>query len=520
MSIIKAAFTVGIFTLISRIIGYLRECIIAACLGACMYSDALLVALRIANTFRRIFAEGAFNAAFLPRFSKILNTEGKEEANCILSEIFSFLLIILVIFSVFVLIFFPSLLQILVSGFDTLSEKFGLTVYLGRICFPYLILISICSLFSGVLNTINNFGLPAALYSLLSAFTGGSLLICYFCDCSQFVSVHVMAYSVLISGSVQSYWLFWEIKKYGFKVSFSSNCWTEKVKDIMKNMIPGIIGAGVWQVNMLVDTTISSYLPTGTITCINLADRLNQFPLGTLGIALSTALLPMLSNCIATENFAQARKELQRGLLFALFLTFFATTFTIALSDILVAVAFQRGLFDESCVQITSSALLGFAIGLPAYVLSKIYSSVYFALGDTKTPVIFAVISVVLNIIFLITIIPFGKYFGLALCTALSALSNALLLIIFTNKNLKLKLDKIFGYKICSQLIASIITYFCLRYCVDLFWVREMGESFIKWIFFFAMFFLSVTVFTAVTSLGLILTHQKNWKLWEKKAWA
>ena len=260
MGVIKAAFTVGVFTLFSRLIGYLRECIVAACLGACIYSDALLVALRIANTFRRIFAEGAFNASFLPRFSKVLNNDGKDAANKVLSDIFSFLLIVLTILSIIVLIFFPSILQVLVSGFDVLSEKFGLTVTLGRICFPYLILISISSLFSGVLNTINKFALPSALFSLLSVCTGGGLLVCYYMDVSKLVSVHVMSYCVLLSGFWQSIWLWRSIRSHEFNISFNFRCWTDKVKDIVKNMIPGIIGAGVWQLNMLVDLNIEKGL--------------------------------------------------------------------------------------------------------------------------------------------------------------------------------------------------------------------------------------------------------------------
>lgn len=520
MGIVRSAFTVGVFTLFSRIAGYVRECIMAACLGACMCSDALLVAIRLANTFRRIFAEGAFNASFLPRFSNILNKKGKDEANVVLADVFSFLLILLIIFSGIVVIFFPSILKILVSGFDVLSEKFGLTVQLGRICFPYLILISISSLFSGVMNTINKFALPAALYSLLSITTGGGLLISYYLGNSKYVTVHVMAFCVLLSGLVQTYWLFSSIKKYGFRVNFRFKCWSPDVKDIMKNMVPGIIGAGVWQINMLVDTTISSYLPTGAITCINLADRLNQFPLGTLGIALSTALLPILSNCIAVKDYKKASKELENGLLFAFFLTFFATTLLLTLNELVVSVAFQRGLFGEDQVKVTSSALVGFALGLPSYVLSKVYSAVYFAMKDAKTPVLFAIISVILNVIFLIILVPFFKYFGLALCTSISSTANAFLLIYFSDKNLKINISKSFCIKIGAQLFAAIVTSFSLNFLMKIFWTSEMGYSSIKWLVFFGIFAVSISIFLFSAVGCLLLTKQKNWKLWKKEAWS
>ncbi|MBR1734571.1 MAG: murein biosynthesis integral membrane protein MurJ, partial [Alphaproteobacteria bacterium] len=404
MGVMKAAVIVGSFTLLSRIIGFLRECLMVFCLGAGIYTDALLVALRLANTFRRIFAEGAFNSSFLPRFSRVLNIEGKKKANEVLSDIFVALIVIISIFCIIILLFFPSILRLILSGFDELSEKFKLTVVLGRICFPYLLFISIASLFSGVLNTINKFALPAALHSILSLFTMLGLIIGYYCNFSHMITVHIISVFVLLSGITQSFILFSSVKNSGFYLKLRFNFWSEKVKDIMKNMIPGIIGAGVWQLNLLVDTTISSYLPTGTITCINLADRLNQFPLGTLGIALSTALLPVLSKHISKKDYRAASYELERGLIFAFFFTCFSTTLFISLSEQTVAVAFQRGLFENEQVRITADAVVGFSIGLPAYVLTKVFSSVYFACGDTKTPVIFGAISVFLNIIFLISI--------------------------------------------------------------------------------------------------------------------
>ncbi len=520
MGIVKAAFTVGAFTLFSRLSGFVRECVMAYCLGAGMYSDALLVALRISNTFRRIFAEGAFNASFLPRFSKVLDIEGKEKANVVLSDVFSLLLMILTVFSIIVIIFFPSVLVVLVSGFDVLSKKFGLTVTLGRICFPYLILISIASLFCGVLNTIHRFALPAAAYSLLSIFTATAIGVSYCLDFSSAITVHIAAWAVLLSGVVQSYLLYWSARRYGFRVSFKLKCWSVTVKDIMKNMIPGIIGAGVWQLNLLVDTTIASYLPTGTITCMNLADRLNQFPLGTIGIALSTALLPILSKFISQNEYEKAQVELERGLLFAFFLTFFATSLLLALDVPSVSVAFQRGMFEAEQVRITASAVTGFAMGLPAYVLTKVFSSVFFATGDTKSPVIFGMVSVVLNVIFLITLVPFLKYFGLALCTSISAISNAIMLIYFSRRKLMLKLSKVFWMKISFQFIAALVTYLTLTWLADTYWTAELGTKTIKWAVYFGFLGIAVMVFMTVTVLCLIVTKQKQWRLWKKDAWS
>ena len=273
MGVMKATITIGGFTLISRVVGFLRECVMAFCLGAGIYTDALLVALRLANTFRRIFAEGAFNSSFLPRFSKVLNNEGRDSANVVFSDVFLALTLILSAFCVVVLAFYPSILSVILSGFDVLSEKFRITVVLGRICFPYILLISLASLFTGILNSVEKFALPAALHSLLSLFTMSGMLLGYFLELNQSATVHLVAVFVLFAGLTHSIILFASVKRNGFRIRFRINFLSDKVRDILKNMIPGIIGAGVWQLNLLVDTTISSYLPVGTITCMNLADR-------------------------------------------------------------------------------------------------------------------------------------------------------------------------------------------------------------------------------------------------------
>lgn len=519
MSVVKSAFTVGIFTLFSRFVGYARECIMAAFLGAGMYTDCLLIAVKLSNIFRRIFAEGAFNASFLPRFSNVLQKEGREKANIVLSDVFSCLLMILMVFVTIILAFFPSVVEVVAQGFDVLSERFGLTVRLGRICFPFLIFISLSSLCAGVLNTINKFALPAALHCLPSLVNGTALVICHFIGLDKYITVHVLSVCVLLAGFLHTFILFCAVKHYKFSLKFNFHCWTQAVKDIMKNMIPGIIGAGVWQLNLLVDTSIASYLPAGTITCMNLADRLNQFPLATLGIALSTALLPMLSNCLAVKDYEKAGTEMQQGLLFAFFLTFFATTMLISCNEIIVAVAFQRGLFGPEEVKITASALVGLALGLPFYVLSKVYSAVYFAAKDTKTPVIFAAISVVVNLICLIILVPFLKYFGLSLCTAISAMINATLLVWFSDKNLRISWSKSFIYKIAAQIFASIIMYFSLKYLINIIWNSELGYSSQKWVIMCAIFFVGTIIFFAMTMFCLLITKQKNWKLWKKEAW-
>lgn len=519
MGVVKAASTVGIFTLLSRFAGYVREVFMACWLGAGVCTDAFLIALRLANTFRRIFAEGAFSVSFVPRFSKILAQEGHESANKTLSGIFTLMLIILSIFTAIVIIFFPQVLSILVSGFDSLSYKFGLSVSLGRICFIYLIFISLTSLWGGVLNALNKFALTAAVYSLLSIFVIIGLFVGHLINLSSESMVYLISFCVVISGIFQSYILYSSVKKQGFCINLRFDFDSRPIRDIMKNMVPGIFAAGIWQLNLIVDMSICSYLPTGSITCINLADRLNQFPLGTLGIALSTALLPILSGLIAKKKYESARNELQRGLLFGFFLTFFATSVLVALDVPSVSVAFQRGEFGEEQVQITARALVGFAIGLPAYVLTKFFSTVYFASGDIKTPVKFGIIAVALNVVFLVLLVPFLKYFGLALCISISSLSNATLLIYFLKKELRPKLSREFFCKIGSQFCAAIVTYNVLVWLKEIFWIGNIGEEKVKWFVYFAFLGAAILVFFLTTVAGLCFTKQSQWKLWKREAW-
>jgi putative peptidoglycan lipid II flippase len=488
-------------------------------LGAGIYTDALVVALKFANTFRRIFAEGAFNASFLPRFSKVLNGEGKSQANMVLTEIFSFLLLVVILFSIAIIVFFPQILQIMVLGFDVLSKKFAITVNLGRICFPYLILISLSSLFSGVLNTLSKFALPAAVFSLMSIFSIFGLTLCYVIDASHLMTVYVIAVLVFFSGITQTTILLFAIKRQGFFVRIKLACWSPRVKDMVLNMVPGVIAAGVWQLNLLIDTSISSYLPTGSITCINLADRLNQFPLGTLGVAVSTALLPILSQCMVLKNHELASGELLRGLLLSMFFIIFTTTALVALGEPIVAVVYQRGLFGIDQVHITADAVMGFSIGLPAYVLTKLFSTIYFAAEDTITPVIFAIISVLINAILLFVLVPFLKYFGVALCTSLSAIFNAIMLICFSGKKLKIELSRKFVQKIFAQIGAAVITYIVMDAMCRRFWTPELGAFSQKYIVVGTMFSIGVLVFFFSTVLIMKLMKHDHWRLWEKSAW-
>jgi putative peptidoglycan lipid II flippase len=480
----------------------------ASLLGAGMCADALLVALRLANTFRRIFAEGAFNASFLPRFSRILNNEGREKANVVLVDVFWILLFMTIAFSLVVMIFYPSILLVIVSGFDVLSEKFRLTTGLGRLCFPYLVFISTASLLAGVLNSVGKFALPAITHSLMSLFSILGLLVGYYLELSNGGVVYLLSCLVLLSGVAQLIVLYISVRHHGFRLAFHWR-WSRPVRDIMKNMIPGILGAGVWQLNILIDTMVSSHFPTGSITCINLADRLVQFPLGTLGIAFSTVLLPTLAKHMGAEEYDRASAALRESVLTSSFFSLGATALLLALAQETVAVAFQRGLFQQDQVRITAETLVGLTVGLPAFMLTKIFSSLYFANGDTKTPVFFGICSIIVNLIGLVLLVPFNRYMGIAMGTSLSAVANAFLLLYFAPRNVRIKNDKEFKAKILSQLCAAIGVYLLVNRLSGIFWRAEMGSQSVKWLVYMAIALVGAAVFCLITFLGHFLTGRR-----------
>jgi putative peptidoglycan lipid II flippase len=211
-------------------------------------------------------------------------------------------------------------------------------------------------------------------------------------------------------------------------------------------------------------------------------------------------------------------REMERGLSFALFWTFLAMTMLIALDKQSVSVAFQRGMFDFSHVRVTADAVVGFSLGLPAYILMKVFSSLYFAAGDTKTPVIFGIISVILNVIFLLLLVPFFKYFGLALCTSLSAISNAIMLICFSSRKMPIRFSRAFWMKILSQLLAAAATYFALSFLVVC-WDQDPEIDTVGWFVYFALLLCGVAVFFVTTIICMYATKQKQWKLWKRSAW-
>lgn len=456
----KSIMTVGGYTFLSRITGFVRDSLIAGLLGVSGLTDAFFIAFKLPNFFRRFFAEGAFNAAFVPLFSGILVSSGPNAARLYGEKIFALLLFGLTGFVLLVENFMPTIVYLFAPGFDATPARFDLAVDLSRITFPYILFISLASLFSGILNSMGKFAAPAATPIILNLTMIGALMLVFF----ELISPGKgLAWAVFWAGILQLGWLWVSCHSQGMGVRLSLPQLTPEAKTLIRLGIPGAISAGVIQINLFMDMIFASWLPTGAVSYLFYADRLNQLPLGVIGIAVSTALLPELSKHIKSGNHNQAHDTQNRALELSLAITLPATVGLITLSSPLVALLFERGAFTIHDTLATGYTLSAFALGLPAYVLVKILQTHFFARKDTKTPMMIAIGAVVLNFTLNCFLIGPFSYVGLALATALSAWFNAIILggLLIKNKGIVFdeRIKEIVPGLVISSVVMGLICY-------------------------------------------------------------
>jgi len=459
MNLFRAFFTVGSYTMMSRVLGFVRDILIAATLGAGMVADAFFVAFKLPNFFRRLFAEGAFNAGFVPLFTEQLERNGKAAGRQFAEEILSVLLVSLFVFVTLFQIFMPWAMIGLAPGFRATPEKFDLAVALTRITFPYLFFISVVSLLGGVLNTLSRFAAVAAAPILLNICLITAITIGV--DFAQ-TPGHALAWGVTVAGAIQLAWLGLACKRANFALRLRWPRLTENVKTLLKLVLPAAIGAGVVQVNLVIDLILASTLPEGSVSFLFYADRLNQLPIGVVGVAVGTAVLPMLSRQIANGHAGDATTTLNRAMELGLLLTVPAAAAFIVMPDVLIATLFQRGVFGESQTTATAMALVAYSTGLPAYILVKVMGPAFFARKDTKTPVIIASICVLVNVILNLILMQFLLHAGLALATALSAWLNILLMGWVLKRRGHMVWDDRFKRRLPAIFLSAVVMAICL----------------------------------------------------------
>jgi len=414
--------------MVSRVLGFMRDILIAAFVGAGVIGDAFFVAFKIPNLFRRLFAEGAFSAGFIPIFTGLLQKNGPGTAQKFAQEAFSFLFVTLGIIVAIFEIFMPWLMIILAPGFSSDPEKFDLAVTLTRITFPYLLFVSLVSLHAGVLNSIGKFATGAATPILLNVCLIGALL--WFRDFLP-TAGHSLAWGVAAAGVAQLAWIAFASARAGYRFRFQIPRFGKNVRTLINRMLPAAVGSGVAQINIVVDIMIASFLPVGSISYLFFADRLTQLPLGVIGVATGTVLLPILSREVSQDKIDSALYSFNRAVEVALLIAIPSAVALIVTATPVVRVLFERGAFDLETTQLTAKAVWAYAMGIPAYVLIKVLSPGFFARGDTKTPVRIAILALSTNIILNLLLMGPMLHAGLALATAISAWLNAGLLLIF-----------------------------------------------------------------------------------------
>ena len=425
MSLLRSIATVGGFTMASRILGFVRDAAIAAAIGAGFVADTFFVAFKLPNLFRRLFAEGAFNAAFVPLYAAELEKNGRESARAFAQAALAVLLWALLAFVAAAEIAMPWLMRVIAPGFLDQPAKFDLVVQLSRITFPYLLFVSLVSLAGGMLNAQHRFAAAAATPMLLNLCLIGAVF-----GLAPFTATpgHALAWGVFAAGIVQCAFLFTALARAGERLKLVRPAFGPKVKLLLTRALPVAVGAGVYQINLAVDMIVASFLPSGSISYLFYADRINQLPLGVVGVAVGTALLPMLSRQFAAGDMAGAHHSQNRAIEFALLLTLPAAAALLVIAGPVVAALFGRGAFGAAEIAATASALAVYATGLPAYVLAKALTPAFFAREDTKTPVKIAAVCMAANLILNLALMGPLLHVGIALATSLSAWLNVSLL--------------------------------------------------------------------------------------------
>ena len=439
MNLTRAIATVGGLTMVSRVTGFLRDVSIAALLGAGPIADAFFVAFKLPNFFRRLTGEGALTVAFVPLFAGRLEQQGKAAARHFASEVAALLGAALIALTLAAQLTMPWLVSVMAPGFTATPERFALTVELTRVTFLYLPLISLVALLGGMLNAVGRFAVMAASPILLNLVLISAMAAAVI---SAAAPAWLLAWGMTLSGVAQLIWLATACRRAGVMPALRWPRLSPEVRKLLVLMTPAALGAGVIHVNQVVDVILASTLPAGSISYLYYADRITQLPLGVIGVAIGTALLPLLSRQVKRGEDGGALATQNRALEFGMLITLPAAAALFIIAEPVIVMLFQRGAFAAEMAAATAAALAVFALGLPAFVLIKIFQPGFFARLDTKTPVLVAVGAVILNIVAALALMPSLQHVGIAAASVISSWVNAAALAVLLYRRGALRLDR------------------------------------------------------------------------------
>ena len=452
MNLIKSTGTFSFFTIISRLLGYLRDILIAIFIGTSFLADAFFVAFRIPNTFRRLFSEGTFNAAFVPSYSSEL-TKGKIRSTNFANQVFNLLLLSLLAIVLMAQVFMPIVVSMIAPGFIDDKEKIGLAIELTRITFPFLLLISLASFFSAILNSHNRFAEAAAAPIILNIIL---IVILLFSKSLNDELIYFLSFGVTLSGLLQLVFLYFFVKKYfKLKINFKLII-NNKVKVFFKKLLPSIFSSGVTQINILVGTIIASF-QASAVSYLYYADRIYQINLAIAGIAIGVVILPQLSKHISRNNKKKIDLIQNKALELCLFLSLPASIALIIASEEIISALGGYGKFIESSFLSSAKSLYYFGFGLPAFVMIKVFSNFFFANDDTKTPFYISLLSVLLNICISLYYFKTIGFIIIPISTSISSWFNLIILFLVLKKRRLFNFNDIFVKRFFKILFASIL---------------------------------------------------------------
>ena len=496
MNLIKSTGTFGFYTIISRLLGYLRDVLIAVFLGTSLLADAFFIAFRIPNTFRRLFAEGTFNSAFVPSYTSEL-AKSKSKSKKFANEIFNLLFLGLMFLVLLVEVFMPLFVSLIAPGFVEDKKKIELAIDLTRITFPFLMFVSLSSFFAAILNSHNKFAAASAAPIILNIVL---IIILVFGKYLDDNLIYYMSYGVSLAGFLQLIFLYMFVKKFcpiNFNLKVKIN---NKVKFFFKKLLPSIFSSGVTQINILVGTIIASF-QASAVSYLYYADRIYQINLAIAGIAIGVVVLPQLSKHTFLKNKAKIVRLQNKALELSMLLSLPASIALIIGSEEIISSLFGYGSFSIEAVNNSAKALYYFGLGLPAFALIKVFSTFFFANHDTKTPFYISLISVILNICISVYYFKAIGFIIIPIATTISSWFNSIILFIYLKNRNLFELDKVFLVRFFKIIFSSILMGFFFNFLILIFENKLLYDHYLKSFYLILSVLLGLVFYVLVSFL-------------------
>ncbi|QRM54023.1 murein biosynthesis integral membrane protein MurJ [Sinorhizobium sp. BG8] len=503
MSLVRKFATVGGATLGSRVLGFARETLMAAALGTGPMADAFYAAFRFPNLFRRLFAEGAFNAAFVPLFAKEIEEHGVAGAKRFSEEVFGVLFTVLLVITIVMELAMPWIVSwIIAPGFVGDAEKFNVTVELAIVMFPYLMCMSLTAMLSGMLNSLHHYFAAAIAPVFLNLLLIGALGLALLTGASPLETAWLLSWGVFWAGLLQMAVLYIGVRHAGMRIGFRRPRFTPNVKRLLWLALPAAVTGGITQINQLIGQMIAS-TKDGAISALQYADRVYQLPLGVVGIAVGVVLLPELARALKGGHATEAANLQNRSMEFVLFLTLPAAAALWVISDEIVRVLYERGAFSVETTAVVAGTLAIYGLGLPGFVMIKALTPGFFAREDTKTPMRITMLSVVVNCALAVSLFPFFFERGIATAEAVSGWLTAICLFVLLVRRGHWQFEKTLASRIARLVIASVIMGIALNYASDEMapWLASTSPLFNQLVALFGLIALSMVIYFGVAFL-------------------